>query len=70
MLREEGGLMLMKVGFCEVWGRAWETEVADGEAGMRGDDWLQEREVGQKGNGLELERIGIGWDISGLILRA
>ena len=40
--------MLMKVGFCEVWGREWETEVADGEAGMRGDDWLEEGEVEQR----------------------
>jgi hypothetical protein len=36
VLREEGGLMLMKVGFCEVWGREWESEVADGWGVMIG----------------------------------
>jgi hypothetical protein len=48
VFREEGGLMLMEIGFCEVWGREWEAEVADGWGVMIG--WKR-----AKGNGLELE---------------
>jgi hypothetical protein len=47
VLREEGGLILMKVGFCEV----WEAEVADGWGVMIG--WNVREST--MGNELELE---------------